>query len=139
MRRTTGARRLAGVARVNKRPRSASSASLAVLGLLVGLLSCASRVPLASSAENAANAGPQHDSAARLQNCPAGSADCDGKLTNTCEAILSSDPKNCGACGVRCAGANGESSCLDGTCRMVTCIPGHCDLDADPKNGCEAR
>jgi hypothetical protein len=22
---------------------------------------------------------------------------------------------------------------------MVFCIPGHCDLDGDPKNGCEAR
>jgi hypothetical protein len=44
-----------------------------------------------------------------------------------------------GACGVRCAGANGESACINGACRMVRCIPGHCDLDGDPKNGCEAR
>ncbi|MEI9950514.1 MAG: hypothetical protein WDO74_16400 [Pseudomonadota bacterium] len=97
---------------MNPPARSVSPAPLLALGLVFALGSCASHAPLTPSTETAAN---------------------------SCEAVLANDPNNCGACGVRCAGPNGESACLGGTCRMVYCIPGHCDLDGDPKNGCEAR
>ena len=33
---------------------------------------------------------------------------CDGDIDNGCEALLSFDPNNCGACGVQCACGNGE-------------------------------
>jgi len=137
------ARGLAGLSRVNAFARLVSSALVAG-ALLLGLGSCASRSPLTSSAESAAKGSPRPETTARestgqLQNCPAGSADCDGNAANACEAVLANDPKHCGACGVGCAAANGEGSCVGGTCRMVFCIPGHCDLDGDPKNGCEAR
>ena len=42
-------------------------------------------------------------------------------------------------CGTQCVGAHGEGSCVQGACRMVSCIPGFCDLDGDFKNGCESR
>jgi len=123
--------------------RCASSLALA-LGLLFGLPSCAARAPANASAESVANASAPPETAApesarRSQGCPPQTADCDGNPNNACETALANDAKNCGACGVRCAGANGESACVGGTCRMVHCIPGHCDLDGDPKNGCEAR
>jgi hypothetical protein len=117
--------------------------SLAV-GLLLGLGSCAARTPVNASAESATNTGAPTVAAApegvsQSRHCSGGTADCDGNPDNACETVLANDAKNCGACGVRCAGANGDSACFEGTCRMVHCIPGHCDLDGDPKNGCEAR
>ena len=133
---------VAGLARVTPLAHSAPFAPLLGVGLLLGLEGCASHTPMTSSAESAAKASTQPEtaaleSAARSQTCSAGSADCDGNAANACEALLAKDPKNCGACGVTCAAQNGEGSCLGGTCRMVFCIPGHCDLDGDPKNGCE--
>ena len=124
--------------------RGAGRVSLLALGLLLGLGSCAARTPANASAESATNTNAQPgvvapESAPGSQHCSSGTADCDGNADNACEAVLANDPKNCGACGVQCAGANGESACFSGTCRMVRCIPGHCDLDGDPKNGCEAR
>jgi hypothetical protein len=118
--------------------------ALVPVGLLLGLGSCALHAPATSAPESVAKESTQPETAApasapRLQNCSAGSADCDGNAANACEVVLANDPKNCGACGVTCAAQNGEGSCLGGTCRMVFCIPGHCDLDGDPKNGCEAR
>lgn len=42
--------------------------------------------------------------------CNAGRGDCDGNVTNGCEADLSSDVNNCTACGMRCA------FCVAGIC-----------------------
>src|SRR3954465_12251425 len=117
MREATGARWLVGLAG------NPSVSLLLAVGLVLGLGNCAPRAPAASSVENSANGESRQESAARLQNCSTGSADCDANPANACEAALANDPKNCGACGVRCAAANGESSCVAGTCRMVYCIP----------------
>ena len=144
MRGATAARTRASLTREKTRVRVAGRASLLALGLVLGLGSCAARTPANASAESATNTNAQPgvvvpESALGSQHCSSGTADCDGNADNACEAVLANDPKNCGACGVQCAGANGESACFSGTCRMVRCIPGHCDLDGDPKNGCEAR
>jgi len=144
MRGTTAAPQHTSLTRVKVRGRVARCTSLLAVTHLLASWGCASRAPLSPSAEGAVNGSPQSqtaavESAARMQNCSAGTADCDGNAANACEAVLTQDANNCGACGVRCAAANGESSCFAGTCRMVHCIPGHCDLDRDPKNGCEAR
>jgi len=134
---------MADLARVNTLAQSVAPASLLAVGLLLGLGSCASRAPVTTAAESATGSTQPEtaalESAGRLQNCSAGRADRDGNAANACEAVLANDPKNCGACGVACTAQNGEGSCIGGTCRMVFCIPGHCDLDGDPKNGCEAR
>lgn len=77
------------------------------------------------------------DAVGRLQNCAPGTADCDRNPANDCEAVLADDTKNCGVCGVQCDAPNAESGCLGGTCRIISCRPGHCDTDKDPENGCE--
>ncbi len=46
--------------------------------------------------------------------CAPGYADCDGVVGNGCEALLSSDPGNCGACGTVCA---------SGICHAGGCSP----------------
>ncbi|MBN1605251.1 MAG: hypothetical protein JW940_01385 [Polyangiaceae bacterium] len=63
--------------------------------------------------------------------------DCNGKIDDDIDT--SSDPLNCGECGVRCAGGfpNAESVCRKGQCVMGVCSAGYTDKDANPKNGCE--
>lgn len=73
----------------------------------------------------------------RLRDCSPGTADCDRDPKNGCEAVLAADTDNCGICGVTCAAANAEPSCLGGTCRVISCKSGFCDTDGDPDNGCE--
>jgi hypothetical protein len=46
--------------------------------------------------------------------CNQGFADCDGNPANGCEQMVSSDPLNCGGCGVVCPGAT--PTCLNGVC-----------------------
>lgn len=117
---------------------------LSVLWILAGWGSCASRVPVTTSADS-----PSEDSAAepfrptdpelggRLQNCAPGTADCDRDPSNDCEAVLADDAQNCGVCGVQCHAPDADSACLGGTCRIINCTPGHCDSDKNPENGCE--
>jgi hypothetical protein len=119
---------------------------LTVLNLVCFLLgSCAARVPVTISADSASedpepggSTEPADPAAAgRLQNCAPGTADCDRNPANDCEAVLADDAQNCGICGVQCSAPNAESGCLGGTCRIISCTPGHCDTDKDPENGCE--
>lgn len=51
--------------------------------------------------------------------CEAGFADCDGDLASGCEAELSSDAVNCGACGVSCA-----EVCAKGACDVTALATG---------------
>jgi hypothetical protein len=113
--------------------------------LLLGLGSCAARVPVTISADSASEApdpDPKPDpdgpaAAGRLQNCPPGTADCDRNPANDCEAVLADDAQNCGVCGVQCSAPHADSACLGATCRIISCQPGQCDTDNDPENGCE--
>jgi hypothetical protein len=75
--------------------------------------------------------------------CNLGSMDCDGNPGNGCEALLSNDRFNCGACGQACASA--KPLCVEGVC--VACVgEGGCatclvstnaDCDGNPNNWCE--
>jgi hypothetical protein len=63
--------------------------------------------------------------------CPPGETLCDSACTDT-----TSDPTNCGGCGVACAAPwdHTEPVCVDSYC-VVRCQPGWVDLDGEP--GCE--
>ena len=68
---------------------------------------------------------------------------CDG-LDNDCDLELdegfdlSSDPANCGACGVVCTAENAAPSCEAGECGLVACLDGFADCNEDPADGCES-
>jgi len=55
--------------------------------------------------------------------CPAGRADCDGRLDNGCEIDVEHDPLNCGGCGVMCDVSVGQP-CVSGKCLMRECDAG---------------
>ncbi|HYQ44407.1 MAG TPA: hypothetical protein VER11_20630 [Polyangiaceae bacterium] len=119
-------------------------AMLSVVWFLVGWGSCASRVPVTTSADSPTEGSDPEsvqpadpDAAGRLQNCAPGTADCDRDPSNDCEAVLADDARNCGVCGVQCDVPHANSGCLGGTCRVISCTPGFCDSDKDPENGCE--
>lgn len=71
--------------------------------------------------------------------CSTGTGNCDGDVANGCEADLRNDPRNCGACGTRCAQpANTRAVCSSGTC-ATACNPNFADCDGDSANGCETN
>jgi acid phosphatase len=49
--------------------------------------------------------------------CVAGYGNCNGALTDGCEANLNTDPANCGGCGNSCNGG----ACVNGSCGMSAC------------------
>jgi hypothetical protein len=71
--------------------------------------------------------------------CNAGFANCNGNPVDGCEVLLASDASNCGACGTRCAPANGTGACASGACAVVACNPGFADCNGSPADGCEAN
>jgi hypothetical protein len=66
-------------------------------------------------------ATPAHGTAAcasgacTLASCNAGFSDCDNNPATGCERDTSSDPNNCGGCGIKC----GSGACVSSTC---TCL-----------------
>ena len=89
------------------------------------------------SCEFANASGVCADGGCELVECLDGFANCDGVDANGCEADLSADASNCGACGVGCALPNATATCGDGLCEVATCVGGFSDCDGDPANGCE--
>jgi hypothetical protein len=55
--------------------------------------------------------------------CAAGTADCDGKTENGCEALVDADPQNCGGCGIQCDLSIGQP-CVHGACLQGPCDGG---------------
>jgi len=53
-------------------------------------------------------------------SCKAGWGDCNGNRDDGCETNISSDPKNCGGCGIVCDGIAGQA-CVDGRCMVEPC------------------
>lgn len=62
--------------------------------------------------------------------------DCNGSWADSCEVQKTTDPKNCGACGVLCDATNGTATCQKGAC-SITCKLGYADCTAAP--GCETN
>ncbi len=69
--------------------------------------------------------------------CSTGFADCDGNLSNGCEANVQADPAHCGSCIGLCTVDSGSATCRNGTCGTSSCAPGTADCDGDETNGCE--
>lgn len=69
--------------------------------------------------------------------CETGYADCDGDVSNGCEADIANQSLSCGACTLSCTNPNGESLCSGGLC-TPSCAANFADCDGDPANGCEA-
>ncbi|MBN9164781.1 MAG: hypothetical protein BGO98_09200 [Myxococcales bacterium 68-20] len=53
-------------------------------------------------------------------SCKAGWGDCNGNRYDGCETRITSDPKNCGGCGIVCDGIAGQA-CVDGRCMVEPC------------------
>ncbi len=73
----------------------------------------------------------------RCSTCAAGYTNCDGLATNGCEAQLTTDASNCGACGRVCSFAQARASCVAGACTLGACVTGYADCDRLPATGCE--
>ncbi|WP_437954852.1 hypothetical protein WME76_25190 [Sorangium sp. So ce119] len=69
--------------------------------------------------------------------CDAGYADCDGDLTNGCEANLGASLDHCGACGTVCSYPGAAEACLAGVCVLGACDAGFANCDGSAANGCE--
>jgi len=52
--------------------------------------------------------------------CAQNWGDCDGNIMTGCETNFLDDPLNCGGCGVRCNGIEGQA-CINGQCAMKPC------------------
>ncbi|MFC1654935.1 hypothetical protein ACFL2F_03925, partial [Myxococcota bacterium] len=64
------------------------------------------------------------DSTCVVANCDANFANCDDDDTNGCEADLTGDPNNCGACGTVCTAVE---ACVLSVCTSIE----DCDVDGD--------
>jgi hypothetical protein len=69
--------------------------------------------------------------------CEPGFADCNGADADGCEADVSSDAANCGACGNVCMTPHATPACESGECVIASCNPSFGDCDGMVANGCE--
>src|SRR5262245_39677681 len=70
----------------------------------------------------------------KADRCAMGQKCCAGQCVDP-----QTDARNCGACGMVCAGSHAAASCVAGRCAPGACDPGWGDCDNDPANGCEAN
>jgi hypothetical protein len=78
-----------------------------------------------------------------ITSCTTGFGDCDMSYGDGCEANLTDDPLNCGACGnncgTACTGNVGGTTCTNSACAITSCSPGYYNLDDLCGNGCECK
>jgi len=68
-----------------------------------------------------------------VESCEAGSSACAGACVD-----LTSDPRHCGGCGMRCdAPPNAVAACMASACSFE-CDEGYADCDGNAANGCES-
>lgn len=77
--------------------------------------------------EGSSSGGPEPIDCGAMMQCGATCVD------------LTTDPNNCGSCGVSCVIANAEAVCVAMECGLGECLPGWSDCDGDLANGCEAQ
>lgn len=74
----------------------------------------------------------------KIGSCDASHEDCNGVLADGCEATLTSDINNCGACGNVCAPPpNAAAGCIGGACDIGQCTGGFANCNGDLGDGCE--
>jgi hypothetical protein len=66
--------------------------------------------------------------------CPTGQTCCGASCVDDRTNVA-----NCGACGRECTLPNATPVCLDGACRVATCMAPFGDCDTDATNGCETN
>jgi hypothetical protein len=71
--------------------------------------------------------------------CTPGFGDCNQSGADGCEADLSADPANCGACRLNCGYDNALGICTASACSMGACQDGYADCDKQGGNGCEVH
>ncbi len=69
--------------------------------------------------------------------CMFGWGDCDGVVENGCEADLSSDVNNCGACDDPCVFQHATGACMGFVCEVHSCDEHWGDCNAQGRDGCE--
>ena len=72
-----------------------------------------------------------------VESCDDLWANCNSDASDGCEADVSTDMDNCGACGNTCQLANASAICVAGACQVDTCDGTFSDCDGSPANGCE--
>lgn len=73
-----------------------------------------------------------------VETCESGWENCDGIDENGCETSVSNDVNNCGNCDYVCDLPNTATHvCVDGVCRIGTCIEHFANCNADDADGCE--
>jgi len=70
--------------------------------------------------------------------CVSGWGDCNGLVSDGCEANLGTSTSHCGSCGTVCGSAHGTPTCSGGSC-SIACASGYADCDGVNSNGCEAN
>jgi Cys-rich repeat protein len=75
-----------------------------------------------------------------IDTCLGTYGDCDNNVANGCEDDVSTDPKNCGACGAPCSNNNiANPTCVGSQCTGA-CNLGYGDCNMDRRtDGCEAN
>jgi hypothetical protein len=64
---------------------------------------------------------------------------CDGDISNGCEANVRIDPDHCGGCGKSCPQLpHAQRGCGD-VCTIWRCEPGYRDCNREPGDGCEVN
>ncbi len=82
-------------------------------------------------------AGVCVDGSCEMGVCAAGYGDCNVQPGDGCEAPLTTDVMNCGACGATCGAPHTVPGCAGGTCEAAACVGSWGDCDTIYANGCE--
>ena len=73
-----------------------------------------------------------------VAGCQFGFEDCNADPRDGCETPVTADVKNCGGCGMMCAGLpHAKVACINASCQVASCDAGFADCDGKSINGCE--